>query len=109
MSMRKFLQGKGMGRGQNHRKTAPSSRPPAAQRVNEGNAVRKPVRARYRKPPKTLGEHGRKLWRRLVEAYNLDEAALVYLENACLSQDREAEASAAIAEKGITFSDRWGQ
>src|SRR5262245_51822678 len=75
----------------------------------QGFPMKKSPKPQFPKPPKTLGAEGRKLWKRIAEAYNLDEAAMVFLETACLFQDRASGATAVIAEKGIAFTDRWGQ
>ncbi|MBL8798774.1 MAG: hypothetical protein JNM56_33080 [Planctomycetia bacterium] len=73
--------------------------------------MKKPAKPKIRVPaaPNTLGAEGRKLWRRIAEDYDLDAAALVILESACLSQDRESGASAQLVTDGTTTTDRFGQ
>ena len=59
--------------------------------------------------PAHLGEQGRKLWRRLVAQFELDDAASQeLLEKACVAADRAAQAREVIARDGITFTNAAG-
>lgn len=71
--------------------------------------MKKPAKPKIQAPPKTLGEAGRKLWRRILEGYDLDDAAMVILESACMNQDRESGATETISKEGTTTTDRFKQ
>lgn len=67
-----------------------------------------------RKPPRApahLSARSRKLWRRLVEDYGLDEEphALEVLRLALEAVDRAEEARSLLAREGLTVTDRFGQ
>jgi P27 family predicted phage terminase small subunit len=68
-----------------------------------------PLNSNLPTPPKSLAADGRKLWASIVEAFDLDPAALSILEAACLSQDRETAAMKAIKAEGMTTTDRYGR
>jgi len=61
------------------------------------------------KPPKTLSVEARKWWRKYLETYDLDDAALMVLESALESFDRMRQAQALIRTEGIVLTDRFGQ
>jgi len=61
------------------------------------------------RPPKHLGPNGSRLWRRVLETYDLSECHhLVLLQIAAEALDRLAQARAAIDKDGITVDDRYG-
>ena len=63
-----------------------------------------------RQPPKTLSREAGAWWVRLCAEYPLDdEAARFLLETALTAFDRMRQAQQAIAEHGLTVTDRWGQ
>jgi P27 family predicted phage terminase small subunit len=59
--------------------------------------------------PGGLSAEAKRWWRKIVAEWNLDDAALLLLENAMSAFDRMREAQAAIAADGITVTDRFGQ
>jgi P27 family predicted phage terminase small subunit len=61
------------------------------------------------KPPGHLSKEAKKLWRKILEGWELDNAALVVLESALESFDRMREAQAILAEEGIVVLDRFKQ
>jgi P27 family predicted phage terminase small subunit len=62
------------------------------------------------RPPKSLSLEARAWWLRLHAEYDLDdEAARFLLEIALTAFDRMKQAQQAIAEHGLTVTDRWGQ
>ena len=64
----------------------------------------------FPKAPKTLSREARGWWNRLQKEYSLDdEAARFLLETALTAFDRMRQAQGAIAEHGVTITDRWGQ
>lgn len=61
------------------------------------------------KPPAGLSRRTQRLWRAIVDAFDLDAASLAVLEEACRSLDRADQARALVEAEGITFRDRFGQ
>jgi P27 family predicted phage terminase small subunit len=60
-------------------------------------------------PPKHLkSTDARRLWRRTVEAFELEAHHLALLEQACKALDRLVEARDVIDRDGITVLDRYG-
>jgi P27 family predicted phage terminase small subunit len=59
-------------------------------------------------PPSRLGKEGRAFWRRMVEVYVFETAALAILEEACVVADRLAASEALIAENGLVISNSRG-
>jgi len=61
------------------------------------------------KAPRHLRTDGRRLWRRVVAEYLVDDAhALELLRLACEAIDRAAQARDVIAAEGMTRQGRWG-
>ena len=59
--------------------------------------------------PRHLGDHGRRLWKRLVAEFDLSDAASQeLLEKAAVSADRAAQAREVIAREGITVKGASG-
>jgi P27 family predicted phage terminase small subunit len=64
----------------------------------------------FPKPPKALSSAAKRLWRGLVEEYDLaDVAALAILTAALEAFDRAAAAKALPDADGPVVEDRWGQ
>ena len=61
------------------------------------------------KPPKGLSRDAKAWWRRIVGAWELDDAALLLLEGALESFDRMREAQAILKAEGLVVKDRFGQ
>ena len=62
-----------------------------------------------RRPPDQLSKEARRLWRQLVNDYDLkDERSLHLLALACEQFDRAQEAARSIAEHGAIVLDRYG-
>ncbi len=70
------------------------------------------IGARARRPariPTHLGSDGRRLWRRVMAEYVLDDAAgAELLRLACEALDRCAQARAILAAEGLTIEGRFG-
>jgi phage terminase small subunit len=61
------------------------------------------------KPPTGLSRPARRLWRDVVQAFELEPWQLVLLEQACRSLTRIGQAEAAIRADGLYVTDRFGQ
>jgi len=61
------------------------------------------------RPPAGLSAEGRRWWKRIAEAWQLDAAAYLILAGAMECFDRMRQAQGMIATDGITISDRFGQ
>ena len=62
------------------------------------------------KPPKGLSSDAKGLWVRLVEEYEIDDAAgLAILAAGLESFDRANEAKKVLDKEGPIMTDRWGQ
>lgn len=62
------------------------------------------------KAPGHLGPAGRKLWKRLLDEYEIDDpAGLTLLQSACESADRIEAARKSIEEAGVVVRDRFGE
>lgn len=59
-------------------------------------------------PPRGLSTRARKLWRDVVEGYELSPAEAGVLEMACRCWDRAADAAVAIERDGLVVLDRYG-
>ena len=65
---------------------------------------------RQPKPPKTLSREAKAWWRKLITEYQIeDEAGYLLLMTGLESFDRMRQAQAALAEDGLTVTDRFGQ
>lgn len=61
-------------------------------------------------PPKHLTAPAKAMWKRLLEGYELDDAAgLTLLQAACEAFDRAEQARKAIEADGAILKDRFGQ
>lgn len=60
-------------------------------------------------PPRHLRPATKKWWRRVVGDYSLEDHHLKLLQAACESWDRLTQAREALAEHGLTFTDRFHQ
>lgn len=58
--------------------------------------------------PGHLGEHGRRTWQTVVDAFELRDHELVILGNLADAQDELAEARKAVAADGLTVATRYG-
>jgi phage terminase small subunit len=61
------------------------------------------------RPPVGYTPEARKLWRRVLEGWDLDPAALAILDSACRALMRVREAQDLIAAGGLMVKDRFGQ
>lgn len=62
------------------------------------------------KPPSHLSKKAKEQWRRIVEAFQIDdEPGRMLLTSACEAYDRLAQARAELKRDGISVIDRWGQ
>lgn len=60
--------------------------------------------------PKHLGRAGRELWRRVLEEFEITDAAgLALLQSACEARGRIEDARQAIDEHGVVVKDRFGE
>jgi phage terminase small subunit len=59
-------------------------------------------------PPEHLSPAMAEWWRDVLEAYDLDSHHLHLLEAACGAWDRMVQARGAVAEHGLTFTDKNG-
>jgi P27 family predicted phage terminase small subunit len=70
----------------------------------------RPAGARLPKPPKGLSAEARRLWRRLVEDYSIeDQAGELLLQTGLEAFDRMRLAQEQIKRDGQTSTDRFGQ
>ena len=60
------------------------------------------------RPPATLGEAGRALWRAVVDGYELDAGELHLLELACQARDDAAKARESVSRDGVVVVGRYG-
>jgi P27 family predicted phage terminase small subunit len=61
-------------------------------------------------PPKHLSAEARRLWRDILEEYEITDAAgLRYLLTACECLDAKRQAEAIVKHDGQTVTDRFGQ
>ena len=58
--------------------------------------------------PSGLQERSRRLWRAVVDSYELSDAELEVLRCACEALDRADAAAATVKAEGITIRDRYG-
>jgi phage terminase small subunit len=58
--------------------------------------------------PKKLSPEAKRLWKTTVDTWTLDGPGFVLLENACRCLDRLRAAEKVLANKGVTFLDRFG-
>jgi P27 family predicted phage terminase small subunit len=59
--------------------------------------------------PAGLGSSGKRFWKRIVEAYELEEHHLALLQQACKCLDDLDEAGKALQEQGRYFLDKYEQ
>ena len=63
-----------------------------------------------KKPPDSLGKHGRKQWKLALEEFNVtSEHNFNVLEHACRMLDVAADARDQVAQHGLLVKDRFGQ
>ena len=67
------------------------------------------MNAKKPRPPAHLTVEAKKLWQRIFDENEVDEAALLLLNTLCEQWDRMTEARAAIAKDGAVCRDRFGQ
>jgi P27 family predicted phage terminase small subunit len=68
------------------------------------------IKTKIPKPPTHLNKGGRKLWRGVLQDYEIEETHdLKLLAEACGCIDRIDEARREIEKKGSYFEDRFGQ
>ena len=60
------------------------------------------------RPPAGLSKRSAKLWRQVLDEFELSPAELELLRNALVALDRADEAAAIIAAEGIVTLDRYG-
>ena len=61
-----------------------------------------------RRPPKHLGEHGKKFWLRTLKEYRFsDEHEFQRLADAARTRDTVQECIETLDKEGIIFLDRW--
>jgi P27 family predicted phage terminase small subunit len=60
-------------------------------------------------PPGHLSPASKKLWRAILDDYEIDPAAELILEATLTAKDRHEQARAAIAKDGAVVKDRFGQ
>ena len=62
------------------------------------------------KPPRSLGEAGRELWRRIQAQYRIDDAAgLALLRTAGECRDLDVQAMTEARRDGLVITDKYGQ
>lgn len=61
------------------------------------------------KPPARLSTEAKGWWKRIVGAWDLDDAALLLLESALTAFDRWRAAEAMLAKEGTVVRDRFDQ
>ena len=59
--------------------------------------------------PKQLSAEAKGWWRKILECWDLDDAALLILESGLEALDRMRQAQVILAKEGITIEDRFGQ
>jgi P27 family predicted phage terminase small subunit len=67
------------------------------------------VRKGTPKPPERLSDEAGGWWVKIVEAWDLDDPAMLILESSLEAFDRMRAAQAVIARDGVTILDRWQQ
>ena len=60
-------------------------------------------------PPSTLGKTGKKLWKDLLEGWDIQREQFVLLQALCESQDRISELTEMLKREGLVVEDRFGQ
>lgn len=60
------------------------------------------------KPPASLRDPGRALWRSVLDGFELDAGELHLLELACQARDDAARAREDVARDGVTVAGRYG-
>lgn len=65
--------------------------------------------AKLPRPPKRLSREAKKWWTRILEGWDLDDAALMILESALDAFDTMRAAQALVAKDGLVSTDRFGQ
>ncbi len=60
------------------------------------------------KPPEGLGDRSRKLWRRVLDEYELSEPEIELLRLALVARDEADEAREILKRDGLTVVDRYG-
>ncbi|MFA5323432.1 MAG: P27 family phage terminase small subunit [Smithella sp.] len=63
-----------------------------------------------KKAPKHLKAAAKRLWKKLLSDYHIDDSAgLALLEAACLAYQSSEEARGLVRREGLTITDRFGQ